>query len=322
MHRVLPLVLAGILANTAFALPEWQHYDLSLQYCRAAGLPEMFCSRVATESHNTDALEFDDLAAHAQSFPEQNLCEAADATLLRIHSLSSEVARALEKTDASAAAAALGRSLHTIQDNCAHHGMTNPEHAWYTLSDVCQKTSLSPDVAPEALPCAQADTEAAVSAFVEALGSLGVPPDLLASTSQVKKKKAGYTSQCDFLAEAKTWDGQDKVWDRDKMRAPLLHALTAGLLGGPLGDSVCASGPEAIATTPAPTVDTSHGTPSCLKVHLYCLGKADSLEEEPEVTPEAGSGCSMTSRHNAAWGSSLLMLVMLLAALGRPRRQA
>src|SRR5205823_6276616 len=140
--RSVMLVLA--MTGSAYALKPGAHADLATKSCTAAGLPHDFCARVATEDYDTDSHEWTDLSAHAQIDDGMTACDAADAAAARAWGLGRDL-RTLLQTDAGAAATALGRALHTIQDDCAHHGMPNPQHAWFSLEDFCEGTALSPD---------------------------------------------------------------------------------------------------------------------------------------------------------------------------------
>ena len=325
MRATLVALSLSLCAASASALPEQGHYDVTSAACVAAGLPGAFCTRAATEAFNTDALEFDDITAHAQSATGQSLCAAADVVAARLQGLGGDLQRALAANDVDGAARALGRGLHTLHDNCAHHGMSNPEHAWYSLSDVCQKTTLSPDLDPAAVPCASAETEVALGAFQDALDAAGVDAATLSTATATRTKKAGYFDKCAFLDEADEWDGRDVGWDRDRVRAPLQAAFAAGLAATELAGPVCAGDPNAIDTTPRPDVDVSDGTPSCFKVHLYCLGKADSLDqEEPTAAAPEMGGCTVAHADgNAGTGlgllASLLGLALTCARRRRPR---
>jgi hypothetical protein len=239
--------------------------------------------------------------------------------------LGQETVGALLMGDADGAAKALGRALHTVQDNCAHAGMGNPEHAWYSLSDVCQDTTLSPDLAPEARPCAQADTEVLMARFLETLVALDAPADL-ASTNSVKEKHVGYFDKCDYLAEADDWSGRDLTWKRDLVRGPIVDAFFASLATAPMDLDVCGGDPTAI-DNPAPPadVDVSDGTPSCMKVHLYCLGKADDpWTGEPATAPtptESTGGCAVAYGRTAGAVPAGLLALLALALVARPRRR-
>ena len=143
------LVLAALVATptSAFALDQSVHQEISQNACIAANLPKDFCERVATEAYNVDHYEWSRPEAHAQiadSGASGTACTAANATLERERLLGIDIraslvtlSRGQSKDLATHIATQLGRSLHTIQDDCAHHGMTNKQHAWASLTDSC-----------------------------------------------------------------------------------------------------------------------------------------------------------------------------------------
>ena len=62
------------------------------------------------------------------------------------------------------------------QDNCAHSGVPNTQHAWFSLSDSCLDTTLSPDIQPEAQKCAKEQSVLALDAFVVAYKAAALKP--------------------------------------------------------------------------------------------------------------------------------------------------
>src|SRR3569623_1408635 len=75
---------------------------------------------------------------------------------------------------AGAIASSIGRALHTVQDDCAHHGMPNPQHAWFSLADYCEGTATNPDVQDSAISCARAETAAVMKVAADAIQSTGL----------------------------------------------------------------------------------------------------------------------------------------------------
>jgi MYXO-CTERM domain-containing protein len=288
--------------------------------CTSAGLPAAFCDRAAVESYNVDADEWDDMAAHAQMALQNARCDGANATVARMYGLGQDLRLALDGGDATGAARALGRGLHTIQDNCAHKGVPNPEHAWFSLEDSCDGTRLTPDKAPDALPCAQADTAASLASFLDELDLLGVAAADLAGAESARTRKYGWMDGCNFLGEADTWDGRDSRWERDVVGAALQGDLWRGLAGDAATGDICDGDPEAITAPSAPDVDVSDGTHSCLKVHLYCLGKADiePWADDSVAPPTESSGCSVARTDG---GPGVLALVLAAALAGARRRR-
>jgi hypothetical protein len=335
------LLLAGVtcISSPARALNQSKHYDLALGACRAVGLPEGFCQRAAVETYNVDHNEFNVLAAHSQIPSGKSACDAANDSLWRVFWLGGQMRQALEGAAWSPSRAGndqlaqhLGRALHTVQDNCAHRGMPNPQHAWHSLSDTCDGTSESPDVQPDAFACASDETDTVLGGFVDALHDAGAQlSDLSSVTGDDDKHWPRYSDVCDYLASAKTWDGEDRRWDNQVMRPALTAQLLAGLSGA--DDSqfqrVCGDGADITAAWSDPDFDTSNGPPSCLKIHAACLGKADSDAEGPPpweneaattATTQTQGGCSATP---GAPATSLLFSLWVLFGyswLGRRRR--
>src|SRR5687768_16541105 len=142
--RSLLALCALLLSNSASALDQFAHRDLTRETCVAAGLPELFCAQAAESSQNVDGHEWDDMAAHAQAEAADAMCAGAGATVERVHAIGKElnVRLALLKgapheeerqVAASRLSEELGRALHTFQDLCAHQGMTNTQPAWFSL---------------------------------------------------------------------------------------------------------------------------------------------------------------------------------------------
>ncbi|HEV7554807.1 MAG TPA: hypothetical protein VGO00_05080, partial [Kofleriaceae bacterium] len=159
------LVLASLVATpgSALALEQSDHQAISEDACTAAGLPEDFCERVGTEAYNVDHYEWSHPEAHAQIGVGAlgTACTAANAALDRVRVLGADIQTSLftlygspSNDLATHIATQLGRALHTIQDDCAHKGMPNDQHAWASLLDTCTGSKTSPDLAPEALSCA------------------------------------------------------------------------------------------------------------------------------------------------------------------------
>ncbi len=313
-------VLLGT-AGSAHALKPGMHADLAKQTCIEAGLPSAFCTRIATENYNTDSREWDDLAAHAQIADGDTACGAADRSAQRMWALGADLREQLAKVRERAtldnvglAASAVGRALHTIQDNCAHHGMPNPQHAWFSLSDFCHDTELSPDIQSDAVSCSRTETEAIIelvasavhaSSTAPSLGTKSCPPAAGGRNNQEqpicqRRILPGPIDACRFLGSAKEWDGIDRTWANDVVAGALHQAFAAGLAGEPTPASVCGGDESVISSAVSqPLLDVSGGTPSCTKAKLLCLGKADDADnpffdhdhDGPTADDEAG-GCS------------------------------
>jgi hypothetical protein len=343
------LVAAALLtaSASAHALNQSKHYDVTLASCTHAGLPRAFCERVAVEVYNVDANEFNDLSAHSQVPAGSTACDAANDSLWRVFWLGGQVRASViavgndgSRRSADAVAQNLGRALHTLQDDCAHSGMPNPQHAWHSLSDVCRGTTESPDVNPAAFACASNETDAVFSAFIDVLHDGGAD---FASFGNIEtdndKHWPAYTDVCDFLGSAGDWQGSDGRWDLRVVRPALTDRLVRGMYGADSSQFqfVCTSGSDNVVPQYSyDNRDTSGGAQSCLKIHAFCLGKADGVAADAEAppyetdatttadptpAPTAGvhGGCSMNG--DAPASSAAAPLGLLIAAFLLLRRK-
>jgi hypothetical protein len=332
MKTRIAAVAASLLSvSTAHALNQSKHYDVTVASCQSAGLPDAFCQRVGVEVYNVDANEFNDLSAHSQITTGSNACDAANLSLWRVFWLGEQI-RAVtiavgyspSESGHNQLAQHLGRALHTLQDNCAHSGMPNPQHAWHSLSDVCQGTTESPDLNPEAFTCAAAETDAAFSAFIDLLHDSGGDfAQLTNITDEDDKHWPAYGDVCDFLGSANDWDGTDRRWDNSVMRPALTDHLVQAIQGASDAQftRLCTSWYDDVnASYSDPDFDTSGGAQSCLKIHAFCLGKADSAGApqpppwETAQTPAPSAGCSLSGV--TATPSAARLVFLIAAALG------
>jgi MYXO-CTERM domain-containing protein len=307
----------------AWALKPSTHRELAEAACRAEGMPDAFCRRMGKQTYETDYQEWKDLSAHAQRELGEDRCTAADAALARVDRLARDVASQAHAGHLEAAAISLGRAIHTIQDECAHHGMTNQEHAFYSLTQQCSGDQVSPDVQPAALACARTRTSEVMSLAAQALadvswnGAADLCTDWSSDNQRDTCANASLPSPfmaCDFLAEHKDWDGDDSTWHPTKVGDALVTAFGAGLDNTPATTSVC--GANAAAIDPpnprAPIVDRTKKL-GCFSTSLGCLGKVD---EGGESTDSMSTGGCSTTSSSAGW------LVLALAALLPRRRRA
>lgn len=328
-------------AGSAHALKPGTHADITAASCLAANLPRDFCTRIATEDYDTDSREWNDLRAHAQIDTDETACTAADRGADRVWQLGGELRTQLAAVHASpsdanigATASALGRALHTIQDNCAHHGMPNPQHAWFSMSDFCDGTELSPDVQDDAASCARVETdrvmalvaaEIQATATAHALDARSCPPTSSSPHSQPttpicqRRFLPGPIDACGFLGTAKDWDGTDRTWENAIVTPALHDAFAAGLAGAVALAPIC-GGVETVLSraVSAPLLDVSAGPPHCPRASLFCLGKADDSDnpfgDATPATVDTG-GCSTGS----GTGGAGLGLALGVAALRRRR---
>jgi uncharacterized protein (TIGR03382 family) len=343
---VAALLLAA--TGTAHALKPGTHADIAKASCLASGLPRDLCTRAATEDYDTDSNEWDDLRAHAQIDDGETACVSADRTAGRMWQLGNDTRLALSAVAVSGSednvgkvGEALGRALHTIQDDCAHHGMPNPQHAWFSLGDFCDGTETSPDLQADAISCARVESDALMAVAARAVNSSGTASRLAArscppapqsnsnhgNSAQTalcqKRYLPGPIDACSFLGRAKDWDGIDRTWNNAVVAPALREAFAAGLAGEPALAPIC-GGDETVlsAAVSQPIVDVSVGAPSCGKASFFCLGKADDSENPfaDDPAPDAG-GCSATGDRSGA-GALLGVLLVMLARRRRSQRGA
>lgn len=332
-----PFALLALAPLTASALEQPKHRALSRDACAAAGLPWDFCERVGTEAYNVDSYEWNDLSAHAQIDvgKGQTQCDGANAAAGRVRTIGGDLRNGIRAFAAGEKwatgtwlATQLGRALHTIQDNCAHRGVSNPHHAWLSLSDSCKGTKSSPDTRPEAVECAQRETADIVDAFAVAVSDVGVDlEDLDDGVSDGWGHWPTRGEVCEFLASGNGWNGVDDHWDNGVAVPALRDHFAAGVFGASISTDVCNGDPNALAAPADPAINTSQGQTFCFKISAYCVGKIDGVDEAPpwedpeqaaidnEGTPP-DQACSVgQTRPPAAWS-----LLLLVAGIVRRRR--
>jgi len=334
-------VVATALASSGFALSQSKHRSLSWKACIAHHLDGDFCDEVGAAAYNVDHYEWDLMAAHAQPEAGETKCDAANNAVSRIRDLALDM-RATSQSkswDSTDLAKALGRALHTIQDNCAHSGVPNPEHAWFSLSDSCLDTQSSPDVQPEAVECAEQETTLAFDSFVKAVVAEIVSVHMRNDPDQERQVPMYFPPRggvCEFLKSAATWDGVDSRWDNGVVVPALRDQLFRTLVVDPASPTtdVCAEGEDVIEpASSSPAVDTSQPIEWCTHLNIYCVGKTDGADTappwEPSDAPPAGpsagatsddSGCSLGHAPARGAGLSLLLLSALVLRRRRARR--
>lgn len=337
MRTTLVLALLGLIGSSgsALALNQNEHASISERACEDNGFEHDFCERVADEAYNTDHHEFLDLAAHAQPDAGATACAAAGDSMQRLLDRGREIRAALRQVKAApanhdlsaAVAKAMGRALHTIEDNCAHSGMTNPQHAWHSLSDACQGTHDSPDVQDGAAQCAEREANAAFAALRQATSQLGVNISVMVPYETMRHFPPR-GEVCAFLDEAPAWDGVDRRWNNaivvPAFRAQFAKALTTETA---TLDNICAGDQTLARPTPDATESTSGGQERCLKIQAYCVGKGDDAGEEAPPW-DAGSEeeqDAVTGGCSAGTGGpspGTLMCLLGALALGARRRRA
>lgn len=332
------MAAAVLLPSSAHALDQSKHRKLARDTCAEVGLPWEFCERVGTEAYNVDHFEWFDMAAHAQVDVEQGQtqCEAANLAAARVRTIGAELRDAIDlvaadedAVDGTAIATLLGRALHTVQDNCAHRGVSNPHHAWLSLSDTCEGTKSSPDAQPEALECASRETVEIIDAFASALDDAGIDFDVLDDGVDDGSGKWPLRGDvCDFLASGNDWDGVDDHWNNGVAVPALREQFSAALVGTAVSEDVCGGDPNALSAPPEAPIDTSAGQEFCLKIDVFCLGKDDAPDEAPpwEDPAEAAAdnegtppeqGCSVGGSPTVTWSG--LWVVGMVARRRRAR---
>lgn len=304
--------------TSALALKQSGHYNVTYEACRAEKFGMAYCKAVAAAAYNVDKLEWTDMAAHGQRRQGQSACDAGQATANRLNDLG----RAIRATNTpKESAKLLGQALHTIQDECAHHGMTNAQHAHFSLDAECGDGT-NPDTTSSALSCAASRTKAA---FVALRGSLGLSSAELSSWCVSHgcstTRMVGLREGCEFLGERAAWNFKETKWTNAAGQI-MFTAFTNGLTGGG-APKVCGNGDIALAA------DTLAKEPaeSCTTVRTVC-GKVDASEEElVEVfdedanniveETEDGGGCSVVQNNG---GLVMLGLLGIGLSLSRPRR--
>jgi hypothetical protein len=323
---VVVLLVGGM--RPAQAFKQDLHRSITKDSCAATALPRDFCSRIAVEAYNTDSTEWDDLLAHSQMSEGEGLCAAANRVQERMRTLGWQLRAEIDKLAANTRDAEqlvgtigelVGRAAHTLQDSYAHHGMGNPEHAWFSLQDFCKNTSSAPDLRAGAAEQARAATDAFLvgvaatirQAAIEAsLASHSCPQPYIENDPNARGVcDSTYAPSpfelCGFLAEAEKWDGVDRQWDNTIVGPSLIAAFVDHQ-----SYDLCTE--PTLASPPAAPVAVTGGTPSCTSVHMMCLGKADGEGMTPDQASDlqVGNGCSV------AFGSRSDTLLAGLALLG------
>ncbi len=319
-------MLVLLAASDAWALKPQKHRDLAEAACNQVGLDATFCRRMGKAVFETDYMEWDDLSAHAQTPRGGDRCSAADASVQRVDALARAVVAEAHAGTLDRAAEDLGRALHTLQDECAHHGMTNEQHAYFSLEQTCGDSDVSPDIQPDAIACAQDRTNRMMALVAPALAGTdwysasGLCEDPWNSDrgNQDTCMQAALPTPfqaCDFLALHSAWDGTDSTWNASVVGAALESAFAAGLRGDPVSTTVCGGDSHAIdPLAPAPLVTTP--VDSCTLTAIGCFGKVDGADDNPNVDPygdpatgPSGGGCNTGG--GGGWLAALLALYVL-----------
>lgn len=319
--RIWPLVLPLLVATTTqvWALEPAKHRSIAEKACADVHLPDAFCRRMGQQAYETDYKEWTNLSAHAQRELGEDRCTAADKALWRVDQLGREAIAKTRAGDYEAGAIALGRAVHTLQDECAHHGMTNQEHAYLSLTQTCTDQDSSPDIQPDALACATTRTHDVFVAVAAALeGTRWSYVDSICQdynnndSCQLASLPTPFQA-CDFLAEHSDWDGEDSRWNSDIVGPRLVAAFEGGLRGDAATPApICPRTTDAI-DPPSPHPLVTNRDAGCGLIDITCLGKVDDPGSTPPGDASSG-GCSTGS------GAGAPGFLVLLALLGRRRR--
>jgi hypothetical protein len=316
-----------VYAAPAYALNQTVHYQISYDSCMARGAPEAFCDQVATAAHNVDNAEFNILAAHSQMENGQTACDGADAAIWRGFWFGQQIRHTVgavvydnSTEHITTLAQFVGRTLHLVQDNCAHSGMPNPQHAWKSLDDVCHGTMESPDLVPDAAVCAREETDAVLDAVFASIEDWGADKSALSNIEDHGNALTSYMDACNYLGSASEWDGVDRRWDNTIVR-PLMRSEIVSAIASDDAQHVrvCDTTTDGVLVGYDADVDVSNGPNKCALISAVCLGKADGdIPPQPDSVPppEDHAGC------DAGAGGGWALLVASAAGLAAaPRRR-
>ena len=318
--RICAIAIVSVLlvaaTPTVFALTPGDHLAITHETCVERNLPPGVCVRIANAAVGVDGDEWEDLAAHAQRQPWQPACEAADAAAQRVYDLAANGRQSHNAGAIADAAEALGRALHTVQDECAHQGMTNPQHADASLRAHCGDDHEDIDEAPEALACARQRTKAVLSAFAQAVRNpywdaacdgIGLP--CTAPTV------ASLGDGCRFIHSHVDWDGVDTRW-QPVVGERLMAALMDGLANRNR-TPVCAFDDVELAQPQQLQTDVAQ---TCTSIDIFCGKSDDGQLGGASDDNDAAAGCRASGGTSPRSGLPLGLVVgAALLGLGRRR---
>jgi uncharacterized protein (TIGR03382 family) len=289
-----------LLTSNAFALQQKKHLEVSEAACLHENLPQAFCHAAAIAAYDVDADQFEDLPAHGQTPDGKSLCDGATLTVDRARALGLRIDASLKDGDSAAAAHALGQAFHLVQDVCTHSGMPNAQHAWWTDDDTCHNTKTSPDVQPSAFDCAAMWSQVVAVTFAERAGTL-------ADVSSSETRIPPLSQLCDYLNEAKDWDGVDRRWNNDVVLPLVAEQLERAMLGQPTTSmDVCAT--VDISRAPDARVDTAKD-PTCSTTDSLC-NVANPSRGPNEIEMVNADGCQAAPGAPAASGLFILLALL------------
>jgi len=257
----------------------------------------------------------------------QTACDGADAAIWRgfwfgqqIRQTVGAVAYDDSTEHITTLAQFVGRALHLVQDNCAHSGMPNPQHAWKSLDDVCHGTTESPDLVPEAAVCAREETDAVLDAVFASLSDWGADKSALSNIEDHGNALTSYLDACNYLGSASLWDGVDRRCDNTIVR-PLMRSQIVSSIASDDAQyvHVCDTTTDGLLVGYDADVDVSNGPNKCALISIVCLGKADGdVPPQPDTVPQAPdhAGCDVGGD-----GSSLVVFVLAALAVSTSTRR-
>lgn len=334
--RILGTLVVSVLgvagaSGVAHALHTGDHKTVTYNSCVEAGFPTAFCKEAGVQAYNVDWSDWENMAAHAQTEEGHTACESFEDAVVRVNDHGHWVREAVANRSPQQLAMAIGGALHTIQDNCSHSGMPNPQHAWFSVADYCDKDlHSSPDAHPDALDCAIQDTDAVFAELKAYLQASGYAiSDLGRGLVGSRKKNASWMGWCDYMGSADEWDGVDRRWENSVARPLLRRIFLESIRNTPVNIRLECNPQDLAPISPEPTIDTSEGPDSCLKLGVVCLGKADDGTLDEEMPDDEGvfgndeapsAGCSV-SAGGASGGAGLLLPLALVAGGALIRRR-
>jgi hypothetical protein len=185
------------------------HLGITETAARVAGFNANFAGWVADRNAQTDDQEYDNNAAHAFDGSRAATLDRAQELGVRVNAAVDRYQAATDpaarQTAAQDIATEFGRYLHMVQDNWAHGGV-----------DAAQHYGQQVDVNPASIAAAQRESRRAFAEFGATLESRGVDPASI-DPGERPGYSSPYWSGLKDWSTAPSWDGVDRMWNRDEM---------------------------------------------------------------------------------------------------------
>jgi hypothetical protein len=265
-----------VVVQTDSALKTEDHRTIAVEHCVRAGFHDAFCARVGAEAFVVDAQEWERPWMHAMPIDGQSHCDAAAEVQEHLARRGREIRAALAgatlgRRETEAIAEALGRTLHTLQDNCAHEGMSNQQHAWHSVRSFCEHTGEDPDLSPAALACAANETKLVFRAMKEAFRANGKDPASLWEAHDMSAPQPGLAHVCEFVGEWSAFDGRDSRWDIAITGPVFRDTFTRAMLEDANVAPACEGRASLALAIPHPRPRVSAlDDPTCTPIRLLC----------------------------------------------------